>query len=74
MLSLRTQDELSGILAAGAELEISVKNMHKDNIVPLAAVAKRSKTRLTLRDTSEHSAGDLAEVAKAGRGFIRFIE
>jgi hypothetical protein len=74
MLSLRTQDELVSILAAGAELEISAKKLHRESILPLATAAKKSKTRLTLRDTREHSAGDLAEIAKAGRGFIRFIE
>lgn len=64
------QNQLEELLSAGVALEISAKGKMPNQLVDLAAMAKRGGSHLTLTDIGPLMQNQLIHIARAGSGHV----
>lgn len=71
-MSVKKTEELIKIAGAGGGLVLQAGRRTTDELVKIAAAAKRSGTMVILRDMSVRKTESLIRIAAAGKGHVIF--
>jgi hypothetical protein len=71
-LSMKTTDELIKIATAGGGFVLEAGRRRTQELVEIAAAAKRSGATVIFRNMAVRKTDDLARIAAAGKGHVIF--